>query len=128
MSVRLATLVLMAWTNIYCCCTAPAATIATQANHPKHACCADKPTAPETPQHRMPDGRKCNQCPYLAIRQNSLLEDAQPTVPSLDLVAFDPVIEPASFSLVASITTQDRSTEAIPISVTLLDLSTSLVR
>ena len=86
------------------------------------------PQDTETPQHRMPDGRKCNQCPYLAIRQNSLLEDAQPTVPSLDLVAFDPVIEPASFSLVASITTQDRSTEAIPISVTLLDLSTSLVR
>src|SRR5690242_5432445 len=120
MAVRLATLVLMAWTNIYCCCTAPAATIATQTNHPKHACCADKQSTSDAPDHRMPDRRKCDQCPYLAIRQHTLLDDVQPTVPSLDLLAFIPTIEPMSFSVAAPITIYDRATEPISVSLTLL--------
>jgi hypothetical protein len=128
MPFRLATLVLMAWTNVYCCCTSPAAAIGTPADHAKHACCADKPSAPAAPQHRMPDGRKCDQCPYLAIRQTTLLDDVQPAVPSLDLIAWNPAREPLAFSLIVPVNASDRWTEPIPISATLLDLSTSLVR
>ena len=127
--VRILVLLVVGWTSIYCCCDAPAQVPSAEQATAKICCAQRHSSAPSPSDHRMPDGRKCDECPYFAIRQNTLISDTQHvSVAPLSLCVIAAPIEvlaaPLSIGRAPAIDWSD----PIKIPTGLLDLHTSLLR
>jgi hypothetical protein len=129
-SVRILTLLLISWANIYCCCSAPAQPVITEhARVGKTDCCAEK-HAPSQPagEHRFPDGAKCKECPFFAIRQTTLISHAHHDVapPAICPFAYSFEISPLACGLDPARCIDGPNLIKIP--TALLDLNTCLLR
>ena len=126
---RIFTLVFMAWANIYCCCKAAPAPAAVASTHARPHCCSDKPAEPQQPQHHKND---CDECPFLAIRQNTVLTPAQhdTIAPPASPCLFAEPIAPAALLVddAQHCTIAYAADDPITIPHALLDLRTSLLR
>src|SRR5207248_3246579 len=90
---RIFTLVLMAWASVYCCCNAPAQAARIEA--PKHSCCSEKHPA----DHHQQDKKPCNECPFIALRQTTVLTTADHTIAPPAPLEFVQLAPPPLFNI-----------------------------
>jgi hypothetical protein len=132
-STRFLTLLLMCWANIYCCCGA-VASYPTDLPQPatrqtaKH-CCAPNHTSPKQEQSepRPSAPQDCDECKFLSIRQNTLIEPAHRDVPALSHCVMSElwVLSPITWTRNETVPVWS---DSIKIPTALLDLNTSLLR
>src|SRR4051794_21599322 len=73
LSLRVVILLIVGWANVYCCCPAPAAPVQSDQQTSKPACCAHKhSTSLPDSSPRSPERHRCDECPYLALRQTTI--------------------------------------------------------
>ena len=137
LSARIFTLVFMAWANIYCCCTAaPAQAASLNKSVPDRVrphCCSDKPAEPAPQQqHRPQHNKDCDECPFLAIRQTTVLSpghhDDTIAPPASPCLFAEPIAPAVLASAAGPHCTSTNADESITIPHALVDLRTSLLR
>jgi len=131
-SIRVLTLLLMSWANIYCCCGASAGNRTepdqrtTQRRTP-HCCPGNQTEEEQQSEHRLPNPRKCDECRFFAIRQNTLVEATHRDVPAPTLCLISEPLTLSPITWPRNETVRARS-DSIKIPTALLDLNTCLLR
>jgi len=125
---RFPILILIAWANLYCCCGAPAA-VPAEAQHAKSDCCAKKHSQQPPSEPRQHDGRKCDECPFFAIRQKTIVAEAHHALPPPALCLFAQSFADPSLRI-SALDARARTDWSDPITTptALLDLNTCLLR